>query len=241
MPGMLEQVAHELRTPLTAIQACCEILVANPDLPMDERQRFLSAVLRESRRLNRLVNTLLTNTIDRPGGLPEPVDLGAVAAEAVEACRPLFLERQVALVTDLPDQPLILQGDRDRLTQLVINLLANALNVCENRAGRVCLRLCRADDGQLELMVGDNGPGVPESEQDRIFEPFQRIAGNTGTGIGTGLGLPICREIVEAHHGTIGVERHHATGALFRCLFPASTGLDDTTRQRPGGAGLAGH
>ena len=123
----------------------------------------------------------------------------------------------------------VVRADFDRLIQVVVNLVSNAVKYCDPSAGRVVVAT-EARDGELLVSVSDNGPGVPPEDQERIFERFQQ-AGETlvGKPYGTGLGLAICREIIERFGGRIWLESEPGRGATFSFTVPRST-------ETPGGA-----
>jgi signal transduction histidine kinase len=217
-------VTHELRTPLTSIRAFSEILHDNPELPATERQRFLSIVIQESERLTRLINQVL-DLAKLESGRAEwqvgDVDMAAAVEDSVAATSQLFEGKAVVLERTLaPGLPPV-RGDRDRLVQVLINLLSNAVKFVAPGTGRV--RVVAAVEGEnVTVRVCDNGPGVSAADQQLIFEKF-RQAGDTLTAKpqGTGLGLPISRQIVEHLGGRLWVESAPGEGATFAFCLPA--------------------
>ena len=148
------------------------------------------------------------------------VDLGEVVREAMESLGQLFRERSVALEGELPSQGPVVLADRDRLTQVMINLLSNAVKFVPSETGRVLVRLS-SSAGLVRVEVRDNGPGLTAEECNVIFEKF-RQGGNTMTDKpqGTGLGLPISRQIVEYFGGNLWVESEPGSGANFIFTVP---------------------
>ncbi|HTQ00161.1 MAG TPA: sensor histidine kinase [Casimicrobiaceae bacterium] len=217
-------VTHELRTPLTSIRAFSEILHDNPGLPVEERQRFLPIVIQESERLTRLINQVL-DLAKLESGRAEwqvgDVDMKAVVEDSVAAAGQLFTAKDVALEVKLPSHVPTVRGDRDRLVQVLINLLSNAAKFVEAGTGRVAVTV-GSDAREVTVRVADNGPGVAAADQRIIFEKF-RQAGDTLTEKpqGTGLGLPISRQIVERLGGRLWVESVPGSGATFAFAFPA--------------------
>ena len=217
-------VTHELRTPLTSIRAFSEILHDNPGLPVEERQRFLHIVIQESERLTRLINQVL-DLAKLESGRAEwqvgDVDMKAVVEDSVAAAGQLFTAKDVALEVKLPSHVPTVRGDRDRLVQVLINLLSNAAKFVEAGTGRVAVTV-GSDAREVTVRVADNGPGVAAADQRIIFEKF-RQAGDTLTEKpqGTGLGLPISRQIVERLGGRLWVESVPGSGATFAFAFPA--------------------
>ncbi len=215
-------VTHELRTPLTSIRAFAEILLSAPDMEPGQRAEFLGIVVKESERLTRLINQVLDLAKLDAGRVDwqiEDVDLRTLVQEALDASSGLCRDRGIALATELAELP-PLRGDRDRLTQVVINLLSNAAKFCPERDGRVTVRL-RARDGLARLEVADNGPGIPDAERGRIFEKFHQISSQqAGKPKGTGLGLAISQRIVERHGGHIFAAAAEDGGACFVVELP---------------------
>jgi Na+/proline symporter/nitrogen-specific signal transduction histidine kinase len=216
-------VTHELRTPLTSIRAFSEILHDNPELPAAERQKFLNIIIQESERLTRLINQVL-DLAKLESGRAEwrvtRIDLKAVIEDSVNATSQLFRARNIRLEQHLPpDVPPIL-GDRDRLVQVLINLLSNAAKFVAPDRGRVAIALF-LDPGAMRVHVTDNGPGISAENQRIIFEKF-RQAGDTMTEKpeGTGLGLPISRQIIEHLGGRLWVRSEPGAGATFAFTLP---------------------
>ncbi len=216
-------VSHELRTPLTSIRAFSEILLSTPDMGVEQQSEFLAIIVKESERLTRLINQVLDVAKMDAGHIEwtmTPVDLRAVAEDAVNATSQLFKDRGVRLISELGEQPVPLTGDSDRLTQVLINLLSNAAKFCPEKSGQVNIRLSH-DDEHVRVEVQDNGPGVPPEHLDLVFERFHQISDQqAGKPKGTGLGLPISRRIVEHHGGRIWVESPDGEGARFVVELP---------------------
>jgi signal transduction histidine kinase len=216
-------VTHELRTPLTSIRAFSEILHDNPDLPADERRRFLDIIIQESERLTRLINQVL-DLAKLESGRAEwqvaNVDLATVIEDSINATSQLFRAKNVVLETRLSPGAPAIRADRDRLVQVLINLLSNAVKFVDADSGRVVVELIR-EPGALRVAITDNGPGISAENQQIIFEKF-RQAGDTMTEKpeGTGLGLPISRQIVEHLGGRLWVQSTPGAGAAFAFSLP---------------------
>ena len=216
-------VTHELRTPLTSIRAFSEILRDNPDLDGAERQKFLGIVIQESERLTRLINQVL-DLAKLESGRAEwqvgEVDLAGVVEESIAATGQLFRARGVVLEPRLAAGLPPVRADRDRVLQVLINVLSNAAKFAPAQAGRVVVELAAAER-RLRVAVTDNGPGVRPEDRQVIFEKF-RQAGDTLTAKpqGTGLGLPISRQIIEHLGGTLRVEDGPGGGATFVFELP---------------------
>ncbi len=219
----MSSVTHELRTPLTSIRAFSEILFDDPGMDDAERQHFLGIIVKETERLTRLVNQVLDMAKIESGNAEwhsVELDLREVVQQSVESCSQLYRDKGAALALDLPESVPSLMADRDRLVQVMLNLLSNAVKFVEPGRGRVQVRLSATPEA-LRVDVQDNGPGIAKPDQQVIFEKF-RQGGDTMTNKpqGTGLGLPISRQIVEHFGGRLWVESEPGAGATFSFLLP---------------------
>ncbi len=238
-------VTHELRTPLTSIRAFSEILLDNPELDADERSGFLQTIVDETGRLTRLINQVLDMSKLESGRVEwqiEPVDLGDVVRSSATTVGQLVRDKGVALELDLPEQGPAVAADRDRVVQVVVNLLSNAIKFVEPGHGRVGVRL-EVDDAAVRVSVCDNGPGIAAADQEAIFEKFRQagsISGNRPPG--TGLGLPISKEIVERLGGRLGVESAPGQGSTFWFTLPVAplATVSSTVGSASGGAETGG-
>ncbi|UZX16691.1 sensor histidine kinase [Thermus sp. PS18] len=213
---LLAAVSHELKTPLTAVRALAEILEANPDLPEEERGRFVSLLAKETARLSRLVEEILAYT-RLQAGVPlarSPTDLRTLAEEALALVEPLARERGITMESHLAGVQAL--TDRDRVLQVLLNLLHNALR---HARSRVRLELTLINREAL-FRVFDDGPGVPPQARALVFEPFQSFSG------GTGLGLFLARRLVESLGGRIWLEE--GEGASFAFTLPLEVEHEDS-------------
>ena len=215
-------VSHELRTPLTSMMGFLEMIREGEAGPLtEEQERFLAIVYRSSERLQRLVGDLLFVQRLDANGLQlhfDDVRLDEVVREVAEATAALARAREIELRLELAALPPV-HADRERLAQLVGNLLSNALKF--TRPGGSVVARAFTDGGHAVLEMEDTGIGVPVIEQNRLFERFFRSSTATEQAIpGTGLGLVISRAIVEAHGGTIGFHSAPGTGTTFRVELP---------------------
>ena len=220
-------VSHELRTPLTSVIGYLELLADMQ--PPDAARHFLEVAMRSSERLQRLVGDLLFMAELEAGrlGLEEgEVDLNAVVAEAVETAATRGRGQGITLELTA-EQAAVCSGDRDRLAQVVDNLLSNALKYTPE-GGKVDVTL-RSDGGGAVIEVADNGVGIPAEEQSRLFERFFRASSATEQATpGVGLGLTIVKAIVEGHGGRISIHSEQDVGTTARVELPvAANGAGD--------------
>jgi signal transduction histidine kinase len=218
----VSQVSHELRTPLTSIRGYLELLLDDADdVSAADRERYLAIVDRNSVRLLSLVEDLLFVATMADGGFAldeSEFDLAELLAEAVEAARPVADKRRIKL-RDQSQSELLLLGDRDRLTQVIDNLLSNALKFTPE-GGEVTVDSVRSN-GNVRLVVADTGVGMRPDEIGHLFERFYRTDAATAQAIqGSGLGLSISKTIVEAHGGTITAASQLGVGTSMTIELP---------------------
>ncbi len=209
--------SHELRSPLSNLRGTIEVALRHPRSAADY-QETLTVSLQEIERLVRIVHGLLTLSRAEAGRLTldrRPMDLTQVAAQAIELHSARAAAREIRLQLDAA-APVSVNGDADRLREVVDNLLDNALRVAP--AGSVVRVGVARDNGRCVLEVEDAGPGLGEEEKTMIFEPFAR--GIAAVGDGAGLGLAIAKAITEAHGGRLGVRSSSGSGATFRLELP---------------------
>jgi len=222
----IDNLSHELRTPLTTIRLLTERVLDELDtldVPARLRERVATIDV-ETGHLVQMVNELLDLSRIEQATTQlhvEDMDLGVLVNGAMARMR-AFAERQgVFLVAEVPDGegPLMIRGDPDRLGQVLVNLLHNALKF-SSPGRRVTARVEIADAERIVSII-DEGPGVPRADQGRIFERFYKVdRARPRAGGGTGLGLAIARHIVDAHGGRIWVESDEGHGASFRVALP---------------------
>jgi two-component system, OmpR family, phosphate regulon sensor histidine kinase PhoR len=214
-------VSHELRTPLTAVRGYVEALMEEP-ASAEQRLKFLAVIERHTGRMERLVRDLLR--LARLDAQQETADLHPCDMEsmfrAVIADLSGPIERQqVRLEIAVDPEARVLQADPTKLHDALRNLVENAVNYSPE-GGRVALA-ARAHDRQVVLSVGDEGPGLPESDVGRVFERFYRVdKSRTRDPGGTGLGLSIVRHLVELHGGQVQAQNKPDGGALFTIVLP---------------------
>ncbi|MCR8723236.1 ATP-binding protein [Frigidibacter sp. ROC022] len=217
--AFLGQISHELRTPMTSIRAFSEIL-RDGDLAEGERARYAEIIHGETQRLTRLLDDLLDLAVLENGQVTlnwADAELGAVLDAAVNAATADGAARKIAIHRDDGDEAVLLHTDPDRLTQVFINLIANAGKYCTNDQPELRIAVTRRP-GTVQIDFIDNGPGIPISAQPVIFEKFVRLDDNSKAG-GAGLGLAICREIMLKLGGQI-VYLPGQGGAAFRVTLP---------------------
>ena len=216
-------VSHELRTPLTNIKGYTETLIDGGEMLDEETRRsFLDVVYNESDRMTRIVKDLLTlSRLDnqRMEINMESMDIIPVVKAAVQSMKLEAENQSIALSSELPDSLPMISGDKERLHQVVLNLISNAIKY--NRPEGSVLVTATSQDDNIFIRVKDTGLGIPEEDLPRIFERFYRVdkARSRQRG-GTGLGLAIAKEIVEVHGGEILFESVYGQGSEVTLRFP---------------------
>ena len=216
-------VSHELKTPITLIRLYGETLLRHGSLSNQERDDFYRVITRESDRLGRLVNQVLSFSRVERGDQTyalEEGDPAPVLAGIVKDYGELLARAGFSVKCSLPTSAPAVRFDAAALSQAVVNLLDNAAKY-SGESREIVVRL-QAAAGQVTVEVEDHGVGIPPSEQSRIFERFYRAPNRTATG-GYGLGLFMVRHIMEAHGGRAEVESEPGRGSRFRLVFPVVT------------------
>lgn len=220
----VSDVSHELRTPLTAIRSMAETILAYGDSDPEMRERYLPRIVAQTDRLARMVTQVLDLAqLEEGSYVPAflPVALSGVLDEVVDTNAARAAELGVSLEASTAPDDLAVRGDRDRLIQVFMNLVDNALRHTP-RGGRVRLRAI-ATRGHVEVSVADTGDGIPAEHLPHLFDRFYRAdAARSARAGGTGLGLAIVRQLVEAHGGHVRVASAPAEGTLFVVELPAS-------------------
>ena len=211
---LVAAVSHELRTPLTSILGFTQTLL-HQEVDEEARRRYLRIMEKAGERLRELIDDLLDLRQIEEGRFrvePARLDLGEVLAEQVEVAAAQSEEH--TLVLDLPPHPLPVRGERQRLGQVVANLISNAIKYSPN-GDDIHVSAVAADD-RVRVFVRDSGIGIPAEQQPFIFTRFFRVESPDTREIGgTGLGLTLSREIVEAHGGQIGFDSTEGEGSTF--------------------------
>jgi signal transduction histidine kinase len=219
---LLATISHELRTPLTLIRTSIGLLIDTaPDEPM--RRRLLNNVQQSSDRMNALVADLLVLARlrgDRMELQLRQVDVGEIAWAAATLMRVLIEKRDQRLEVIVPTVAPMVVGDSRQLERALLNILNNASKFSAD--GTAIVMRVTEEQGAAVVSVRDNGPGIPPEAMPRLFEQFfTNRTSSPGRNIGTGLGLPIAKRIIEAHGGELSVESVVGQGSTFSFTVPA--------------------
>jgi hypothetical protein len=216
----LSRMSHELRTPLNAIIGFAQILELDG---LDERQaESVDQILKGGQHLLELINEVLDISRIESGQLPmsvEPVLVRDAVSEALSLIGPLAEERRIRLRSSITDDGMWALADRQRLKQVLLNLLVNAVKY-GRVDGTAVISCLRADGGRLRFTVADDGPGIAPELQQRLFAPFERLGAEASTVEGTGLGLALSRALVAGMGGSMGMDSRPGEGTTFWFELP---------------------
>jgi PAS domain S-box-containing protein len=223
--AFVSNVSHELRTPLTAIKASADNMLDRLIGDLNGKQvGYLTRIKSNSDRLARLINDLLDLSTIEAGKIdlrPTKLSLVTLVKEAAESLRPVATEKLINLAVMSADPGVIAWADRDKVIQVLMNLIGNALKFTPTR-GKVIIAVAKDTAAWMQISVTDTGPGIPAEEVNKVFGRFYQI-GQAGTQKtqGTGLGLAISKALVEMHGGKIWVESEAGKGSTFFFTLPA--------------------
>lgn len=226
-------VSHELRTPLTSIKGYVEALLDGGKDNPDTSVRFLDIILKQSDRLNLILEDLLQLSKIESGQVQfkrEPLHIGSVVERTLAMIKPLADKKQHELISQVSSDLPLVHGDQERLVQVLANLVDNAIKYTPE-GGQITVTARRIPAAEnrtmpqldgIELSIADTGIGIPEQDRPRVFERFYRVEKARSRELGgTGLGLAIVKHIVEGHGGQVWVEGNRPTGSRFVVWLPA--------------------
>lgn len=217
---LVAEIVHEMRTPLGSIVAYAE-LMQRSDAMTAQNSQFADIIIHEAERLSDLANRFLDLArleSGRASMAQDPVDLSTVIRMAVNVLIPQADAKQIGVSVDVPATLPSVVGDAQRLHQVMLNLLSNAVKY--SRPGDNITVTAMGEENCLTVSVADTGPGIPADALPHIFERFYRVSATEGQALGTGLGLTITRQIIEAHGGKIAVTSEEGKGTTFTFTLP---------------------
>ncbi len=215
----LSRMSHELRTPLNAILGFAQLLQIESQNPA--LQESISHITRAGQHLLALINDVLDMAKIEAGRVPltlEPVDVRSVLRSSLELMQPIAERHSIRMHLSEPTETPLANGDRLRIKQVALNFLSNAIKY--SPAGSLVEAGIERQPQSIRLWVRDQGPGIPLQKQARLFHPFERLGAEQGEVEGTGIGLSLCRGLVEAMRGSIGCECPSEGGSVFWAEIP---------------------
>ncbi len=221
----ISTVTHELRTPLTSVRSLAEILHTNPDIDENQHKSFTGIIIKESERLTRLINQVLDYEKIESAQMDwviTSIDITEIIQDAIASTRQLVADKNITIDYEQNDHPPPISGDRDRLVQVIVNLISNAVKFCDTDRGKISIRLT-ASAKQVQVDVEDNGIGIKAADQSKVFKKFQQVKDPArGRPYGTGIGLTISKRIIDFHHGKIWVKSKPGMGSTFSFSLPTT-------------------
>jgi Na+/proline symporter/signal transduction histidine kinase len=219
----LYTVTHEMRTPLTSIKALSEILEEDDEIPIDTKKEFQLTILKETNRMTRLISQVLDLENFESGKhqlVLDTVQIEELIMHCIQTLDGVFKQENIKVCLDIEASLPVILADHDRITQVILNLLANAAKFRDKENGVVWVS-AHQQRGFLVVEIADNGLGVKEELQEIIFEKFFQAKNQTiRKPKGSGLGLAISKKIIQLHEGKIGVTANIPTGARFTFTLP---------------------
>jgi len=219
----LANITHEFRTPLSALKASVELMLESlGDVSQSELERLLRSIHYSVAGLQALIDNLLESASIESGHFRihlQVVKLSEVIGEAVRVMAPLLQRREQGLQIEMDWSLPPLTIDPTRITQVIVNLLSNASKYSPTGKG-IRIKVSPTTDRQLKIAVVDQGAGLSPHERENLFKKFVRLSDSTGEQFGVGLGLSVVKTIVEAHGGTVGVDKNPQGGSIFWFILP---------------------
>ena len=236
----VSNVSHELRTPLTAIKGSVDNMLDGITGSLNERQtRYLTRIKSNADRLGRLINEILDLSRIESGKIeivPTSLPMVSLAKEVAEVLRPVAAEKLILLEVSQPSDEVIAWADRDKITQVIVNLVGNAVKFTPSH-GSVTIAVSKDEHDSVQVSISDTGPGIPADEVDKIFDKFYQVARvNKEKTKGAGLGLAISRALVEMHGGRLWIESEAGKGSIFSFTIPGRKPLGAQQSGESGGA-----
>jgi signal transduction histidine kinase len=218
----IDTLSHELKTPLTSIIAAAGLLAEELQTTADDSlKKLMQTIIHNANTLETRLAELLDIVKTGSGKLQlqfEPVDMKSLVQGTCLQVSPLLRNKDLKLITDLPDGIPIIHGDGPRLEQVMLNLMTNAAKFTP-AGGTIFIRVRHEDNG-LVIDVRDNGIGIAREEQARLFKPYSRLSSDRQRHPGLGLGLALSKQVVELHGGRIWVESEPGKGSTFSFFVP---------------------
>lgn len=226
----ISTVSHELKTPLTCMKGSLQFIMAKGKWLTTTERDLLAVCLRNTDRLIRLISDILDVSRIEEGGMVlnlKPQYLRSLVTQAIEEIAPLAMERTITIINDIPDDLPPINADHDRLLQVVTNLLSNAVKF--SPPAKVVTVFAATEDQYVAVSIADRGTPIAPADRDKLFRKFHRLeSGEAGDRGGTGLGLVICKELVEKHHGRIYYHPGAAGGNVFAFTIPVYQGTHES-------------
>jgi signal transduction histidine kinase len=217
---LISELVHELRTPMASLSTASHLLL-QPELPEDQHQRIVEIIRDETVRVSELASEFLDLARLESGRAqfhPKIINTKELLLDCADLMQVRAVEKELEVVIKIPRELPALKADRDKIKQVLINLISNAVKY--NKVGGKIGLSARLDNGNLVIEVSDTGDGIPPEYLPRLFQKFYRVPGSEQLALGTGLGLAICKQIIDSHRGRIEVHSKVGEGTIFTVYLP---------------------
>jgi len=217
---LISELVHELRTPMASLSTAAHLLL-HPELPEGQHQRIVEIIRNETTRISELASSFLDLARLESGRVQfytQSINAKELLLDCADILHVRALEKELKVLTEIPNDLPTIKADRDKIKQVLINLISNAVKY-NKPGGKVNLR-ARVDDRDLLIEISDTGAGIPPEFIPRLFRKFYRVPGSEQLASGTGLGLAISKQIIDAHHGKIDVQSIVGEGTKFIVHLP---------------------
>jgi signal transduction histidine kinase len=217
---LISELVHELRTPMASLSTASHLLL-HPKITEDQHQRIVEIIRDETVRVSELASEFLDLARLESGRAqfhPKTINTDELLLDCADLMRVRAVEKELEVVIDIPSELPTLKADRDKIKQVLINLISNAVKY--NKVGGKIGLNAKLDNSNLSIEVSDTGDGIPPEYIPLLFQKFYRVPGSEQLALGTGLGLAICKQIIDAHHGRIEVRSIVGEGTSFIIYLP---------------------
>ena len=217
----MSSISHEMRTPLASIIGFSETIDTDTQMPVEMRKEFNKIILKEGKRLARLINDVLNITKLEGGEIKlekKRVDIVKLIEKIIKEIKPNIIKKEIKLTTDLPNDESILIIDEDKIYQILFELLNNAIKFTP-KGGRITV-IGQTLYKEFEIIISDTGVGIPEKDISFVFQKFYRAERNESETEGAGLGLVFVKQIVDLHKGFISIQSNAGKGTSFNIKLP---------------------
>jgi signal transduction histidine kinase len=221
---LIAELVHELRTPMASLSTAAHLLL-RPDLPEDQRHRIVDIIRDETFRISELASSFLDLARLESGRAqfrPEVFSVLDLLTDCEDIMRVRAIEKDIAITLDFPPSLPPLKADRDKIKQVILNLVSNSIKY--NKPNGTINLAVHAAKGELLITISDTGTGISNEYLPHLFEKFYRVPGAENVASGTGLGLAICKQIIEIHRGQIEVQSQVGVGTVFTVHLPLTIG-----------------
>ena len=221
----IQETAHEIRNPIQSILGLAEVILSNKNLDVGHIDDLIKIIIKNAKKIKLLTDNILETaridsnllTLDM-----EEFDLVELVKDLLKDLKNQIQDKKINLILKCKEDSILIVADKLRLNQVFLNIINNAIKVMAQKGGEIIVFLEKQDDNTVLISITDDGPGIPSNIKDKVFTKFV-----TGSKFGTGLGLYICKNIIEKHGGKIWTENNKNKGANFNFTIPMTAQLSN--------------